>query len=151
MYQYIVAARSKLKNFAPKILLCAQLIVLSIRNANIVRQTNRQTGIYLTKLRVEIWEFLLRQAAKPSDDYLIKYIIINMINYHTYHNSQLSILNSQLNKLQITSSQDKHRRLWRPAIAPQPPIAETPISTVSRWDTYPSETHCKLRRSAAVG
>ena len=28
--------RSKLKNFAPKILLCAQLIVLSIRNANIV-------------------------------------------------------------------------------------------------------------------
>ena len=46
MYQYIVAARSKLKNFAPKILLCAQLIVLSIRNANIVRQTNRQTGIY---------------------------------------------------------------------------------------------------------
>ncbi len=38
-------ARSKLKNFAPKILLCAQLIVLSIRNANIVRQTNRQTWI----------------------------------------------------------------------------------------------------------
>ena len=32
-----------------------------------------------------------------------------------------------------------------------PTIAETPISTVSRWDTYPSETHCKLRRSAAVG
>uniref|UniRef100_UPI004028631C hypothetical protein n=1 Tax=Prevotella sp. TaxID=59823 RepID=UPI004028631C len=31
-----VAARSKLKNFAPKILLCAELIVLSIRNANIV-------------------------------------------------------------------------------------------------------------------
>ena len=29
-------ARSKLKNFAPKILLCAELIVLSIRNANIV-------------------------------------------------------------------------------------------------------------------
>ena len=26
----------KLKNFAPKILLCAQLIVLSVRNANIV-------------------------------------------------------------------------------------------------------------------
>ena len=38
-----MAARSKLKNFAPKIMLCAQLIVLSIRNANIVRQTNRQT------------------------------------------------------------------------------------------------------------
>ena len=38
-----MTARSKLKNFAPKILLFAQLIVLSIRNANIVRQTNRQT------------------------------------------------------------------------------------------------------------
>ena len=47
-----------------------------------------------------------------------------MINYHTYHNSQLSILNSQLNKLQFTSSQDKHRRLWRPAVATHPPIAE---------------------------
>ena len=31
-----MAARSKLKNFAPKILLCAGLIVLSVRNANIV-------------------------------------------------------------------------------------------------------------------
>ena len=38
-----MTARSKLKNFAPKIMLCAGLIVLSIRNANIVRQTNRQT------------------------------------------------------------------------------------------------------------
>ena len=36
MYEHIVSKRSKLKNFAPKILLCAQLIVLSIRNANIV-------------------------------------------------------------------------------------------------------------------
>ena len=36
MYEYIVPKRSKLKNFAPKILLCAQLIVLSVRNANIV-------------------------------------------------------------------------------------------------------------------
>ena len=34
--QYTIAARSKLKNFAPKILLCAGLIVLSVRNANIV-------------------------------------------------------------------------------------------------------------------
>ena len=25
------------------------------------------------------------------------------------------------------------------------------VSAVSRWDTYLSETHCKLRRSAAVG
>ena len=55
---------------------------------------------------------------------LIKYIIINMINYHTYHNSQLSILNSQLNKLQFTSCRGKHRRLWRLAVATQPPIAE---------------------------
>ena len=31
-----MTARSKLKNFAPKILLCAQLGVLSVRNANIV-------------------------------------------------------------------------------------------------------------------
>ena len=38
-----MTARSKLKNFAPKISSFAQLIVLSIRNANIVRQTNRQT------------------------------------------------------------------------------------------------------------
>ena len=36
MYEYVVPNRSKLENFAPKILLCAQLIVLSIRNANIV-------------------------------------------------------------------------------------------------------------------
>ncbi len=38
-----MTTRSKLKNFAPKILLCAQLALLAIRNANIVRQTNRQT------------------------------------------------------------------------------------------------------------
>ena len=31
-----IPARSKLKNFAPKILLCAERVVLSIRNANIV-------------------------------------------------------------------------------------------------------------------
>ena len=36
MYECIASKRSKLKNFAPKILLCVQLIVLSIRNANIV-------------------------------------------------------------------------------------------------------------------
>ena len=63
---------------------------------------------------------------------LIKYIIINMINYHTYHNSQLSILNSQLNKLQFTSRRDKHRRLWRPAVATHPPIAETPNASQHR-------------------
>ena len=31
-----MTARSKLKNFAPKILLCAGLALLAIRNANIV-------------------------------------------------------------------------------------------------------------------
>ena len=30
-----------------------------------------------------------------------------MINYHTYHNSQLSILNSQLNKLQFIAEINK--------------------------------------------
>ena len=36
MRKRISSNRSKLENFAPKILLCAQLIVLSVRNANIV-------------------------------------------------------------------------------------------------------------------
>ena len=36
MFEYIIPKRSKLENFAPKILLCAGLIVLSVRNANIV-------------------------------------------------------------------------------------------------------------------
>ena len=31
-----MTAHSKLKNFAPKILLCAELALLAIRNANIV-------------------------------------------------------------------------------------------------------------------
>ena len=61
---------------------------------------------------------------------LIKYIIINMINYHTYHNSQLSILNSQLNKLQFTSCRGKLRRLWRPAVATHPSIAEHQLCRV---------------------
>ena len=51
----------------------------------------------------------------------------------------------------ISSSQCKPRRLWRLAVAPQPPIAEQTVSAVSRGDTYSSETHCKLRRSVAVG
>ena len=46
MYEYVISKRSKLKNFAPKISSCVQLIVLSVRNANIVMPTNRQTGIY---------------------------------------------------------------------------------------------------------
>ena len=36
MYKHIISKRSKLKNFAPKILSCAERGVLSIRNANIV-------------------------------------------------------------------------------------------------------------------
>ena len=36
MHQYAIAARSKLENFAPRISLCAERGVLSIRNANIV-------------------------------------------------------------------------------------------------------------------
>ena len=36
MFKHVVSKCSKFKNFAPKILLCAQLGVLSIRNANIV-------------------------------------------------------------------------------------------------------------------
>ena len=36
MYKHVGPKRSKLENFAPKILSCAELIVLSIRNANIV-------------------------------------------------------------------------------------------------------------------
>ena len=49
------------------------------------------------------------------------------------------------------SRQGKPRRLWRLAVATQPPIAEHQSAAVSRGDTYSSETHCKLRRSAAVG
>jgi len=36
VFKPFIPARSKLKNFAPKILLCAERGVLSIRNANIV-------------------------------------------------------------------------------------------------------------------
>ena len=36
VYKQIISKRSKLTNFAPKILLCAGRGVLSIRNANIV-------------------------------------------------------------------------------------------------------------------
>ena len=62
MYKHVVSKRSKLKNFAPKILLCAQLIVLSIGNANIVSD-----GMP-SELGVLNFEFLLRQAAKPSGE-----------------------------------------------------------------------------------
>ena len=62
MCQYTIAARSKLKNFAPKILLCAQLIVLSVRNANIVSDGKA------SELGILNFEFLLMQAAKPSGE-----------------------------------------------------------------------------------
>ncbi|WP_444382308.1 hypothetical protein, partial [Prevotella sp.] len=45
-FKPFIPARSKLKNFAPKILLCAQLGVLSVRNANIVfGRTAEELGI----------------------------------------------------------------------------------------------------------
>ena len=46
MRKRISSNRSKLENFAPKILLCVHLIVLSIRNANIVSDgTAEELGI----------------------------------------------------------------------------------------------------------
>mgnify|MGYP006958018706 CR=1 FL=1 len=62
MFKPFIPARSKLKNFAPKILLCAQLIVLSIRNANIVSDGKA------SELGILNFEFLLMQAAKPSGE-----------------------------------------------------------------------------------
>ena len=56
------------------------------------------------------------------------------------------------------SSPQNLRRVPQPTIAdpqsapcPTASHSSPPISAVSRWDTYLSETHCKLRRSAAVG
>ena len=61
MYKHIGSKRSKLKNFAPKILLCAQLIVLSVRNANIV------FGGTAEELGVWNFEFgIVRQGALRS-------------------------------------------------------------------------------------
>ena len=78
MYKHVVFKRSKLKNFAPKILLCAQLIVLSIRNANIVSD-----GMP-SELGVLNFEFLLRQAAKPSGELFSAspaILILPILNY----------------------------------------------------------------------
>ena len=48
-----MTAHSKLNNFAPKILLCAQLGVLSVRNANIVfGGTAEELGILNYELRI---------------------------------------------------------------------------------------------------
>ena len=100
MYEHIVSKRSKLKNFAPKILLCAQLIVLSVRNANIVSDGKA------SELGVLNFVFLLRQAAKPSGELFSASPAI--LNY--------SVVNY--------SRQGKLRRLWRLAVATHPPIAE---------------------------
>ena len=100
MYKHIGSKRSKLKNFAPKILLCAQLGVLSVRNANIV------FGGTAEELEILNFEFLLRQAAKPSGELFSASPTI--VNY--------SVVNY--------SRQGKLRRLWRLAVATLPPIAE---------------------------
>ena len=61
MYKYIGSKRSKLKNFAPKILLCAERGVLSVRNANIV------FGGTAEELGVWNFEFgIVRQGALRS-------------------------------------------------------------------------------------
>ena len=99
MYKHIGFKRSKLKNFAPKILLCAQLAVLSVRNANIVSDGKA------SELGVLNFEFLLMQAAKPSGELFSASPAI--LNY--------SVVNY--------SRQGKLRRLWRLAVALHPPIA----------------------------
>ena len=99
MFKHIISKRSKLKNFAPKILLCAERGVLSVRNANIVSDGKA------SELGVLNFEFLLMQAAKPSGELFSASPAI--LNY--------SVVNY--------SRQGKHRRLWRLAVAPQPPIA----------------------------
>ena len=48
MYKHVISKRSKLKNFAPKISSCAGLIVLSIRNANIVSDGVRRPTLHST-------------------------------------------------------------------------------------------------------
>ncbi len=48
MYKHVISKRSKLKKFAPKISSCAQLIVLSIRNANIVSDGGRRPILHFT-------------------------------------------------------------------------------------------------------
>ena len=95
-----MTARSKLKNFAPKILLCAGLIVLSVRNANIVSDGKA------SELGILNFEFLLMQAAKPSGELFSASPAI--LNY--------SVVNY--------SRQGKLRRLWRLAVATHPPIAD---------------------------
>ena len=46
-----MTAHSKLKNFAPKILLCAELALLAIRNANIVTDSM----LIITPYKLYLW------------------------------------------------------------------------------------------------
>ena len=56
MYKHIVSKCSKFKNFAPKILLYAKLIVLSIRNANIVLGRKLKFWVFaLESSKAEQW------------------------------------------------------------------------------------------------
>ena len=56
MYKHIVSKCSKLTNFAPKILLCAEWAVLSIRNANIVLVRKLKFWVLaLTSGKAEQW------------------------------------------------------------------------------------------------
>ena len=77
MYKHIGSKRSKFKNFAPKILLCAQLAVLSVRNANIVSEgkaselgvLNFELGIILGfayDLELFSFDFINKGVKKPK-------------------------------------------------------------------------------------
>ena len=86
------AARSKLENFAPKISLCAELVVLSVRNANIVfGGTAEELGI----LSFELF------SASPT---ILNYTILNWLNtsyqfkteqFTMRHGAQFVIQNSK--------------------------------------------------------
>ena len=45
MYKQNSSSLPKLTNFAPKILLCAELAVLSVRNTNIVSDIPSKSGV----------------------------------------------------------------------------------------------------------
>jgi len=56
-----------------------------------------------------------------------------------------------LNRILNYSRRGKHRRAMASRHSSAASHSRSSISAVSRGDTYLSETHCKLRRSAAVG
>gem|GEM_PF-7061152 len=79
MYECIVYKCSKLKNFAPKILLCAGLIVLSIRNANIV--------FVRTAVRIRIFEFFFSYSfGQLADNEFVR------LFYQCHHEFWLKLL-----------------------------------------------------------